>query len=743
MNRLRSFRTVLSLAAGLTLLLAAGIIASGIEGQAKHAKTAAAADKQKAAGASGKETAAPTGIKARKVDRVGDRVLASGDVEISSGADVLMADYVDYNLKTGDALAEGNVVMISGGQVIRADRARLNLMTGTGSLENASGLMPPSFIFEAGRLDKDPSKRLGMERARFTLCTQAVPRWSFAVRDATLRNDGQLVMHRVVFRIKDVPVFYLPYLRYPVDKDRATGFLMPRFGTAGSKGLFLSESFYLAIAPNMDATLGLELYSAKGIAGALEYRYLFSGASGLLSVYQFAGRKTEASDVRHATVIKLSHRQTLPWGFNLSADVDYQTSFTFLQGYDDDYRRSVMASRSWQVVLTRSWSNYNFSARVSRYETYYSELADTLVSTNRPQLSFNIFKLRLFSPLYFNLSSSYNNYEYGWTEGTAGTMHSLAVLSLSPSISMPLNSIPWLDATFTFGGSLTNYSKSVDPETELLTARSLTTALYTFRIDLTGPIFCRVYYDREGRPKFKHIIEPVFQYAYDSPISDFDRIYSSTVFSRLNQLTYGLNNRFLVDRDGQAKEILSLGVSQTRYFSPATGPLRYYTVNGEPPALSEVSAFLRYYPTDTLFFDATAGYNSYTRRFSSFRLSGGLGSKENGNFVTLNWLRSDNAWIANIDPALVALTNRHEVSVYSGLKVKPLALDLQGDVAYDILDGRLRYTGGRVVYHYQCVDFMLDYGIYHYLTTWDTRVKFSIGLNSIGRAAEYLSGIGF
>jgi len=51
-------------------------------------------------------------------------------------------------------------------------------------------------------------------------------------------------MWNTVFRIKKVPVFWWPYIRYPLDRDRSTGFLMPQIGYSGNKGFTLNEAFY-------------------------------------------------------------------------------------------------------------------------------------------------------------------------------------------------------------------------------------------------------------------------------------------------------------------------------------------------------------------------------------------------------------------------------------------------------------------------------------------------------------------
>jgi LPS-assembly protein len=65
-------------------------------------------------------------------------------------------------------------------------------------------------------------------------------------------------MWNSVFRIKKIPVFYWPYFRYPLNRERSTGFLMPQAGYTKVKGYFLSGSFYWATARNIDATFSLD-----------------------------------------------------------------------------------------------------------------------------------------------------------------------------------------------------------------------------------------------------------------------------------------------------------------------------------------------------------------------------------------------------------------------------------------------------------------------------------------------------
>ena len=52
-----------------------------------------------------------------------------------------------------------------------------------------------------------------------------------------------------------VPIFYWPYIRFPLTEERLTGFLFPSIGVSNKTGTDLRVPFYWNIAPSMDMTI--------------------------------------------------------------------------------------------------------------------------------------------------------------------------------------------------------------------------------------------------------------------------------------------------------------------------------------------------------------------------------------------------------------------------------------------------------------------------------------------------------
>ena len=684
-------------------------------------------------------------ILARTQERTADRIFASGDVEVRYGDILLFADRVEYDPGTKDCRAEGNVVVQSGREVLRGERLFFNLESGRGSIEEASGLIAPTLLFEAARIERRQADLYSLTKGFLTACAQPNPRWSFGLSRAEVRTDDRLELWDAVVRIKGVPVFYLPYLSYPL-KERATGFLMPRLGFGGSKGFSLSQSFYWAMAPNMDATVGVDLYAARGAGAGLEYRYLFPGGTkGDLNLYYFVyKRQGDGTKPGNSSIVRLNHTQALPLGFTLVANVDYQTSYSFLRDYDNDFQRALSFNRTSQVYLSRSWKRFNLSARASRFETYFSELDDANVSTSLPQINFNVFKTRLFAPVYFSLAASLNRWQYGWrSDFEAGTERRSTRLSASPTLSVPFASIPWLTATTSVTANLNYYGQSLDPETGAVVDEPLFTKNVVASVEVVGPVLYRIFHGRDGRARLKNVVEPYVAYSYDSPTRNSDRVVTNFGFFRYHQMSYGVTSRFLFKDGDRAVEVFSLGLGQTYYFSPADGPLSRFPVDGVAPRFSEITGTLRFYPRAKVSFDASAAYNPYYDSLSSLRLSGTVGARAEGNFLTVNWFTSRNAWITGVDPGLVALYNRDQVGAFAGLRLPRLDLDLEAEADYNIETKKLLYTGARLTYHYQCLDFLVDVRSYYYRDPPDVQVRFSLGLGSIGRSLDFLGGFGF
>ena len=86
------------------------------------------------------------------------------------------------------------------------------------------------------------------------------------VADAAGTLDKTVALVNANFRLFRVPLVWLPYANAPAGrKVRQSGFLIPDVGQSSRKGFILGDAFYLAPTPWMDATIGGQYMSRRGL----------------------------------------------------------------------------------------------------------------------------------------------------------------------------------------------------------------------------------------------------------------------------------------------------------------------------------------------------------------------------------------------------------------------------------------------------------------------------------------------
>ena len=176
--------------------------------------------------------------------------------------------------------AAGNVVFMSGLERISGESLRLDLDTGRGVFKKASGYLNPDVLFEADSIERVDADTYRLKGARFTACTQPNPRWMFKARNATVDIDKKITATMVAMRIKGVPTpIVLPYFQFPINPDqRATGLLLPRYGSSSVKGRELGLGFFWAMGRSMDQTFSYDWYTEYGIGLGHELRFIRNAA---------------------------------------------------------------------------------------------------------------------------------------------------------------------------------------------------------------------------------------------------------------------------------------------------------------------------------------------------------------------------------------------------------------------------------------------------------------------------------
>lgn len=211
-------------------------------------------------------------------DREGERLIAEGAVSILWDRYRLHADRVSYRRTDGIAEAEGNVSLEDDeGNVLRAERLTLNLERETGSVEEGElWLADEGYRVWGAHLEKTGPTSYLIKDGGFTACDGTWPSWRIEADSVEVELEKYLVGRGAAFWVEGVPVVYLPYVLFPVKRERQSGFLLPRVGYSDRDGFLVGSRYYWAPVDWADVTAGLDYRSRRGWTESVEVRYVLA-----------------------------------------------------------------------------------------------------------------------------------------------------------------------------------------------------------------------------------------------------------------------------------------------------------------------------------------------------------------------------------------------------------------------------------------------------------------------------------
>ncbi len=281
----------------------------------------------------------------------------NGRVTVHQDERSVAADSVTYDSKSGRVAVKGGVDFEDPKLRVRSDRGSYDT-DGTANFDQASfQLLDRNGRGFAKDIDAHPDGSVVLSQVRYTTCPVGNEDWMLQASSINLDTRGeQGVAHSVVMRFKDVPIFYTPYISFPLGEERKSGLLFPSFGHSGNNGFELEVPYYFNLAPNYDLTLTPGLLSARGVQLAAQFRYLTAGSHGQIDATFLPGDAIEHGDRSYLRYTNITDfMQGLRFDTDVAAvsDSNYfqdfavgsdQTSVTYLERradvlyYDDAWR---------------------------------------------------------------------------------------------------------------------------------------------------------------------------------------------------------------------------------------------------------------------------------------------------------------------------------------------------------------------------------------------------------------------
>jgi len=501
----------------------------------------------------------------------------TGDVEVTRSGQELTSDRATYNRESGNVTANGNVQIRDSKMILNADQAEWSLVEDEGRLLDAKYRLNESHARgEASHVHRQGIEQTDLKAATYTTCNEGDDSWVLESTNVTLDHVEAVGEARnVVVRLAGFPIFYSPYLSFPLNDERKSGFLTPVIGSTDETGFDLRTPYYWNIAPNQDATFTPRYMSERGLMLRGEYRYLTEQHQGKVDAAFLAGDDLERDgddinpyyneDRKHFSLQDTS-RFGSRWHSNI--DYNYVSDNAYLEDFGSNLSLTSTTHINRLLNVAYAGNNWNFTGRLQGYQTLttatqpYQRLPQLLLKGSLPDQALG---------MTYGLTAEYVDFDHD--DKVKGQR-----VDIEPSVSLPWTSSAGF-VTPRVALSHTRYDLDANGTTIVDDSPSRTLPI--------ASVDSGLFFERElnfAGNGFIQTLEPRAFYLYiperdqtDIPLFDtglrtfnmgqlfaYDRFTGADRVGDTNQLTLGLTSRFINQETG--KENLRVTLGQIQYF---------------------------------------------------------------------------------------------------------------------------------------------------------------------------------
>ena len=548
------------------------------------------------------------GAKASRYQQEEQVATLAGEVVMRQGSMQIEADEASLYQAESRGELNGNVRLRDNGALIVGDHADVQLDTGAAKVDNAEYVLHKSRVRGSALYAKRAEDAIiRLKDGTYTTCEPNSNAWQLKGNNITLNQaTGFGTATNVTLRVKDIPIFYTPYIYFPIDDRRQSGFLPPSFSSSTDTGFMLVTPYYFNLAPNYDATLYPRYMTKRGLLMEGEFRYLTESSEGQFG----AAYLNDDNDDRKRQTDYTDKRYMLNWQHKggLDSRVFTEVDYTKISDpyYFQDLESDQIGVESRDYLNQQGAVSYrgdDYTARLNAQAYQLATVTQITPYNMLPQLTLNGMLPTHPGGLNFAYNTelvrfdrSLENGNYTNEDGTTAKRLDTNVtglarangtrMNLAPSVSLPLNwSYGFLTPSLKY--MYTQYDLDLDGtgKTQLTNAGGKFDSSVSRSVPIAS-VDSGLYFDRNTNwfgTNYRQTLEPRAFYLYvpeknqdDIPI--FDTSESTFSYSSLwrdnrfsgtdrvgdeNKLSLGLTSR-LIEDNGFERQRISVG--QAYYF---------------------------------------------------------------------------------------------------------------------------------------------------------------------------------
>jgi lipopolysaccharide assembly outer membrane protein LptD (OstA) len=392
----------------------------------------------------------------------------------------LYADTIVYRIDDALFEASGKPQLVEGGDTTIGEAMIYNIKTRRGRVRYASTHMNDAY-FNGRQIIKSPANELYIDQGDYTTCAYVEePHYFFYGKNIKLIPDDKIICRPVVLAIGGAPVGVLPFIWFPIQKNRKSGLLTPIWGGHPESGGYIDNlGYYWAFNDYSDLSLSARVQDFQ--------EFVFNGASNYCKKYQLngniSGHYTYNGNFQQRNQqwsLNYSHNQILiPDGsLTLAGSGNLVSDQSFYRNFSENDTELLNQSIRANMSLSKRFESINASGNITWDRQ--QNLSTNDIVDNLPSLSFSLPSRSLF-PTVNNENAGatgksdepawYNKLTYSYSAQALQKIHRGPTDSLSDNqkeiaqglnLSAPLTLLKWFTVNPNFSANLYTFDKYQD-----------------------------------------------------------------------------------------------------------------------------------------------------------------------------------------------------------------------------------------------------------------------------------------
>lgn len=228
---------------------------------------------------------APVIMDANQFENINSEVMIlTGNARIEQADQIMEGEYINRNSVSNVMNSHGNVYYRDKSIALASDSGFMQMDSGRGVFRNSQVIFPGSPARGISRLTNIESDTLShYENFTYTSCPAGDTDWLLHADHVTVDEEAHVgTAKNAWMEFKGVPIFWTPYMAFPINKQRTSGFLAPSLGTSSTNGFNFQLPYYFNLAPNYDYTVTPRYMVDRGFQLKNEFRYMTEMTRGVI-----------------------------------------------------------------------------------------------------------------------------------------------------------------------------------------------------------------------------------------------------------------------------------------------------------------------------------------------------------------------------------------------------------------------------------------------------------------------------